>query len=464
MRLFTFLILLFFYTPAFSKVFITINPRDCLNCSSGLYVLSKSPHIPEIFIVMMEEFESDSIEIEELFEFTRFEKIKILYSDSLYNAKSQNIRESDFSYPELIIEDENGVEQYRSLMIKLDHARIEQVMRALSAKPLETEECFESINRKGMYLSGVDRHSAVFRDVYGLNHCVYDLRSDSTSWIPKARDLIIDLYKNYFQENFSQYFPVMQGIMEEMPTFKPKVEDVVMWKNAALIHFELKDFKIRGEDTGIYGKFFLGKFNPGTGKMDGYFNLDSFIRNRFFIWNIYVGTNDLYLRGGYISGGLAVLSVDLDESSKTVQFKKGITLKHPVSYTVNNVPPYEADNICFNADCLAFIYSDSLINLKTNQRIGIPFPVRASPENYDINYIQDIYYDEKFYYVLYIHKKDELYLLKFDPGGEAIYNKRIGRKDDAKIYSSKFWGSGEQLIYRGVQSDCYTIMNVSSMK
>ncbi|MBS1771826.1 MAG: hypothetical protein JST82_03125 [Bacteroidetes bacterium] len=118
MKTVSFLIVLFIVnvnTLFANELFITMSPLNCITCSSGVYDLARENSINIISIVLESKYKEDSTEIEEMYSLSKFPKIKVVFSDSLYKHFSH-----DNNNPELIIADARKAEIYRSSLKSID--------------------------------------------------------------------------------------------------------------------------------------------------------------------------------------------------------------------------------------------------------------------------------------------------------------------------------------------------------
>lgn len=115
------MILCYLNAPA-QQLYITLNPLNCVNCSIGLYALLKEPGIPDICVTLKESCRENAADLEETFEFSRFPKIRLFYSDSLYQALSRESFES-----EIIISDDTHRETFRAMLKRFNIQTIRNI-------------------------------------------------------------------------------------------------------------------------------------------------------------------------------------------------------------------------------------------------------------------------------------------------------------------------------------------------
>src|SRR5690606_37624875 len=106
------------------KIFITLKPGNCLNCSSKIYELERTKNIESMTVIMESNYYSDSTEIEALFEFNSLNKVRVKYSDSIYNHLVSNR-----DYPELTIINNTGKVIYQKVLLE---SKIKEVVAILN--------------------------------------------------------------------------------------------------------------------------------------------------------------------------------------------------------------------------------------------------------------------------------------------------------------------------------------------
>ena len=451
------ILFLFFYSSSYSKVLVTLDPNNCLTCSSGLYALSNEPLVAEILVIIDSEYKIDSSTHEQLFEFRRFGKFRIIYSDSLFNSKSKSKNAYGIANPELIIEDDYGNEKYRSPLAQLDFPR---VIAALNYQKglIQSRFCLDSLHNKRAFVFNVINDYIHISDSYRVDNCIFDIRSNRHLCIPSPSNVIEDLYRALYDHEFQRRYPVIRTIIKDVPTFKPTIVDVIDGGSQSLfVLFEMKDYVVKSTiDTGIYLIPLVGKLDLETGKFIDYFVFESNITDSFFLWNLYGDAKNTYVSGKEKSGEFVFLSVFLDEECKRIRIRGNHSVEIPRSYRNISVPDAEVHNICFGKDCLSFVYSDSILNFGSNLRVKIPY-ASTTILAYDANIIRDLYFDGDYYYVLYVHEHKSLKVLKMTHKGELVKTFEIGDKDDIFVFSGKFFNGGNRIVYREKEPGCYVI-------
>ena len=442
-----------FSAEATIKIYVTLSPLHCLNCSANLYNICKLKEVKTIHLILESRFQKDSLELEEQFEFSSIQKIKLFFSDSLYNQKMRNQL-----FPEIILE-ENSKELFRENLTQIQNEKLLSYLQTEKSKNEIT--CIESIASNYIGILRVLDNYLIQRGNFD-NYDLVDLNAKKADRIKVFPQQYESIYKTLLKDSFKYKYPILKNYFITTPVWKPKIGGVVELQNNIFVKINVKDyFPQGGDDTGIYGFTVLGKWDIKTNGFSSYYSFDKSITSK--AW----GPHELYfiksrLYGKFISiktDKFIFLELKINDKTNTISLAKEMPIKMPVKYDVIKVSSYYQRNIQVNGFALAFDHGDSLYIVPQNRYVHIPFDKMKST-NYEDRLIRDVYSNGKEHGVLYVENNHDYYLLRFN--GEGKRDKlSLGSKES--LWVTRFYHSINKLVFKNLETGCFEVQTFTPL-
>lgn len=460
-HLYLFLFLGSCFNATAQTLYLTLNPLNCLNCSIGLYALEKDPFIPEIRVVVPQQYSRDPAFLEETFEFSRFDKIKLSYSDSLYTWLSQGNMAS-----EVIVFNKDNRESYREPLQTLSPTVVNRFFRTAAPAPEEQPVCIEGLPRWDGYPQQryilLDRMTGYF---------VYDRKNNTSHKIRMDPALQEPLYKAYFKDSFKYKYKAIQQILSELPPFKPLVSHVQRWDSTSLlVQVDIMNFRINPldpEDTMVFRNPVFLKYLPERQKVTEIYTTAHPISDLFYFWYIYIDRGQYYAQGLHTGtdpskmiNQFAFFSLKLDEKNKSFGLGKLLPVHQPVSYQPRKITSLTSKNIAFGQGMFAFWDHDTLIEAATMKRRKIPIPhqslLNLPPAYYRM---ADFMADEQYIYVLYHTQEKNIWSVRFTRDYREVKTVEIDKTNKQGLFG--YLDSGNLLLYQSGKEKCLNVERVN---
>ncbi|MBS1778313.1 MAG: hypothetical protein JST70_03250 [Bacteroidetes bacterium] len=444
-----------YHCSAAINIYIPFDPKNCINCSAGLYSLCREPSVQQLTLILKEEYRADEQDLNETYEFNKFPKIKLVYSDSLYRTWSHTDNAID-----LVIADDGNKEIYRSDLRRLNMQKIRTVCAGQKVAG-DTVLCYSSFGRKMLgfnvaypYVFSLGMHS---RSAVNI--------SQQTELPVKITDtLSITLYKNLYKQQFDKKYPFVKSMIEGTPVYKPQVSGQGKWDdNSIFVLCSVKDFRSKhgSGDTDsmeIFSIPVITRFYPSSGVWTIY-NVDKSLPADFNIWDVYKESGRFYVQGVYNDDRYGIYELTCNDDSKTFSLNKKLPIGQPSDYKKRGVSPLEEYNTCVNGNLLAFIYDDKITRLDNENQVKIPFGQKGS-DAWNAYEIRDLQEDDLYYHVLYIHDGNH-HALRFSKDGKTKQDIIIGSTSNIQTTKIKFYMNGNTLLCKpNSNEDCLRITTI----
>lgn len=444
-----------YHVSAAINIYIPFDPKNCINCSAGLYSLCREPFVQQLTLILKEEYRADEHDLNETYEFNKFPKIKIVYSDSLYRAWGR----TDNAI-ELVITEDGNKEIYRSDLRRLDMQRVRTIC-AMQKVAEDTVLCYSSFGRKMLgfnvaypYIFSLGMHAS---SVVNINR--------QTELPVKITDsLLIALYKSLYKQQFDKKYPFVSNMIERTPVYKPQVSGQGKWDdNSLFVLCSVKDFRYKhgsgdADTMKVVSIPVIARFYPSSGVWDIY-NMDKSLPGDFNIWDVYIEAGKFYVQGVYNDDRYGIYELTCNVSGKTFSVKKKLPIVQPSDYKKRGVSPLEEYNTFVKGDLLAFIYDDKITRLDNENQVKIPFGRKVS-DSWNAYEIRDLQEDDQYYYVLYIQGGNH-HALRFSKDGKAKRDIIVGSISSIPSTKIKFYMNGNTLLYKpNGNDDCLHIRTI----
>lgn len=443
--------LLSFFPSLAVETYITFNPASCMSCVSGIYRICKVDKIKSIQIVAKEEYANDTEELNKLYEFNRFPKIRLVFSDSLYNALSAMKYEA-----ELVIRDKQK-ELYRR---NVKQVIVNEQLLAYYAAPQNIDSlCSPFIGRT----AGIDigKHYIVMFGEY-LDYNVIDRATGVEKPVKLTEPVVVDLYKLLYKNNFSERYPVIKEMIKETPTYKPTIEDIREWDNENLMILgNIKDYKHNkaGDTVFMLNRPYVMKYKYNTGKITSVYPLDSTMPSGFDLWQFYVADGKYYGQGYDNDNDLfKLLELTCNEKTKTFSMKRDTKMTQPSTYAQRKVSSLEEYNIRIKGNLMCFVYDNKITLLNSGKQVSIPFKDYGASK-WNAYEIRDLHEDNEYYYVLYVHDK-EFHIMRLRKDNMMVDDVVVGNVSSIDTTKLKLFQAGDKIIYHPKGKECLLIKQV----
>ena len=403
--------------PCFGQqVYITVQPGNCVNCTSKLYELHRLKNLNKINIVIQGRFQESKKDIEELYEFNSIKKFNIIYSDSLF----ETISKAQF-FPELVAFNGAGSEIYRSVLTKINLKKIEQLFSNDAAEAPEANSpiCMEGVNMEAGASFNTSADLAIFQDVFNRFSFVSQKNPEIHS-VKIQKDEYEKLYRFFYQTDFERKYPGVEIILEKFKSFKPQATNLFQYNGQLYSLIQLRDWeKTSATDTTIYIKTIVGEWDKTNSRIKKMYNLSPEL-NRI----VQVGLHDIYVMNGKlgckfadrVTDQFSFALVHLDDKTEQLVLDEKIPIALPSEYRVKNINPYMTWNIRARAGLIAFDYSNHIFALPENKNIPIPFP-ELNMKSFEDRIITDVQRLGKDFAVLHMDAKKENFITVFNEEG-----------------------------------------------
>lgn len=471
--------MLLYNTTFANEIVITFNPLDCITCTSGLFLIGKEDAVSSVKVVVREIYKEDSAELNEKFEFYKYPKLKVLYSDKLYNKL--NGQSNDIEKNKLFIISNDGKKVvYAQELNKLNLSQLKVILKGGTSNNSVTKNtsesvfnaaannsikltvndsiCYSAINKK-LNLFDVNENDIISSDIFG-KFAFYKIDEQKLNNIFKIDSAAISyLYKCYYRNRFKERFPVINAIMQESPSFKPVINSIkYVSKDTAVITFQIKDYFIDSKnDTALLGYGLVVKYNTKFRKIITAYTSDETVPKDFYMWYVYSNENKYYTQG--LDGNdFCLYEVMLNDRKQTYSLGNKLIHGRPEEYKKLKVPSTEEDNIIFNDGVCAFVYDNLIFDLAKGRTISMPLAGAANlKEHYRL---VDIKQDDKFFYIMYLSGSNIL-SSKLSKNSTEFKETVIGDKQHIDEYNVKFYNSGNKIIYRPIDKNCLFVSNIN---
>lgn len=447
----TFLLLMFSCQLKAVTVCITFNPLNCIACSSGIFDLSKEAQIKRIILIARSSYQEDSSDISEKYELGKLSKVKLLFSDSLYDTFQGKEFDAEF----ILFSDKTKKALYKGKLNKINLGSVRSYYAAEEMTLIDSI-CTTSVNKKlGYFLPFAN--SIITVSKYDKYHVLTTPDNNETPIIFND-SFWVGLYKEYYKDSFKIKYPVIREIMDEMPTLKPMIETISSWDDTTLmITFKIKIYTLeKKDDTAIYSAHFVGKYDIKSHSLKAVYGIDKSMPKEFFLWTIYKGKDNFWGEGA-LKDTYCMLKLSLNEKKKLFTYVSTTKIKRPESYKIMKVSSLEEDNTVVDHDLLAFSYDDKITTLSNLNQVTIPFGSMFI-DTANKKLIVDLSQDELNYYVLYV-EREVYHVLQFSKTKGSHKDVIVGNK--VNMHQMSFYNSGNKIIYKPVDKDCLFIKELS---
>lgn len=440
-------------------IYVTFNPGTCLNCSANLYSICELKEVEQISLIIPKMFQGDSTEMDEEYLFSKQSKLKLIFSDSLYQSKMKNE-----NFPEIVIEDINGKELFRKVLTIVKNDEFIGVLTGTKEKkqiPTQTF-CIHSITKKNIANLYKLEHYLAQDGFINDQYYLVNLKDTIAQRIKIPDSDYAVIYKTFLKDSFRLKYPIIKDIFNSTPVWKPTITGLIEYKNSIYVLIEIKDYHPQGgEDTGIYGHAVLGKWDMKRGKFIEYYTVDKTVKDK--AWGpvkIYVVQSKLYgecLKKG--TSDFRFFELSINEKLKTICFTQELPIYIPQLYAQLKVDEMEERNIKINGEALAFDYANNLYVFSKGKFIPIPFDKKTYTK-YDERMIRDVYSDGVNHAVYYVENKHDFYLLQFnDAGKKSIIS--LGNKESNWV--TRFYNCTNSLVLKNLETGCFEIRTFPSL-
>ena len=433
------------------ETYITLNPANCLNCVSGIYRICKENKISTVQIVIQKEHQNNVSELNKLYEFNKFNKLKLVFSDSLYDKLSKQKYESEF----IIID--NNKEIFRQ---NIKHIVVNDELLAFYSKPVPVDSFCTNYTTK---LAGftVDNPYLIFIGKY-YDYSVVDLISRKEKLIALGEDTKLDLYKHLYKDNFEEKYPKIEEMIAETPTYKTKITNIMQWdKEHLMLEGNIKDYEYNeaGDTIFMINRPSVIKYAYKVDKVAGIYTPDQTIPDDFDPWFYYVSDGRFYVQGmNKNNKGFQLLELACNEKTKTLSFKKDTKIERPKHFAERRVSGLEVNTIMIRGNMLCFLRDNKITLLNSGKEIEIPFEHYATAKWNEYE-IEDMYEDIQNYYILYVYNSS-FHVMRINKNNKPYYDIEVGDLATIEETKIKFYNSGNKLIYQPIKSDCFYIKDV----
>lgn len=353
-----------------TDILITISLDDCINCNSSLYFISKAATKEKITVIFPKGYLTDSLALNEKFEFYNLKNINVKYDDSLY----KNNTLCAFSTVSIV---KDSILRYRE---KLKNSNIDIIREIIGTDSVGV------INRKNNLL--------IFRSKYGqleldniLDRYIYIMKNSTKMIFQSDSSLLRINYQLTFGNNYHQYLNNVIEVTNKIPTVKSRLASAIKINDTLLAFLESVPFldsiitiKNGKNDTivNIHKKFFIHEFNIISNSYKEHYRVtDSFVSNLDY----YILENNFtYLNGEYI---LFVNKNKIDSNSRflasfskrknTLIFKELLNIPIPPNYIQYNLK-HNQQSLVFNEGWVCYSAGNSVCEI--SNKICYPIPVK----------------------------------------------------------------------------------------
>lgn len=431
------------------ETYITFNPLNCINCTSGIYHLSEEKYIKNIQVVFQEMYREDTADMQELYAFRDYPKLHIVFSDSLYKKLSHTDLDAEF-----IIIGDNHTELYRTSMKRLN---MSEIRRYYATTPLSDSICSSFYPK--MLSFQVDGQYIIAENAFH-KFSIFDVTTQKEIILGYKDSIKVPLYKALYKEKFNERFPLIENEMKTVSSFKPTLDFVKRWDRRRIMAiYTVRDWMIEGKDTPIFNKPLVTMYDANTNATTIY-TMDTTIANHYWVYNVHTHDNKFYLEGGLKGDDdkPAFIEVTCDTIKKTFSFAKSIISSYPQRYSEFKVPGIYESNTVVKAGLAAFVYDNKITNLATHEQVTIPYE-DPKPAKYDTYQVTDLQQDAKNYYVLYTHK-EQLHVLQFAKNDTLKKDIVIATEPGSKLWQVKFSMYKNKLFYKPADKDCLMLKDI----
>lgn len=436
-------------SPKAQNTLLKLSINDCKNCSLILEnILNNSPKIP---IVLKSEYESDSIDILNKFNISRYKK-NIIWSDSLYSSFSN----SDFS--EIII-------------LRNDTIKFRQELRNLDLKEYERNIQLEGAKYCGLKLP---KSFSIINNTNSIH--IINLVTEK-NYILNAKTLSIDTFK-FNESNLKEIFFNHFGIRwkQELDNYKvmytehtqtlPSISALFLLNDsiafATIITYSLQ---VNKHDSQAVKMFSIIKYN--NTKVQSIFKLDLGHKYNYgFDEYSLFGTNDyLYIACMHESDSSKDKKViaEFRLNKNTYELNKILDFQLPENY-IKNGYNYNMIKCIYHNEYVTFPLSNFIIDVRSNKKIYIPFDKHFFDKNdnllnqnsFKLNFaIWDLKHNNsKNEFSLIYNLDDYFYVAKFKDGDfKFISNTKWKHYQDSEI-TPALSNDSKYIIYKEKNLNC----------
>lgn len=436
------------------NIYITFSPLTCLNCSANLYTICGLPEVKKITVLIPTMFQGDSTELVEKYEFNKQPKLSLVFSDSMYNSKVKNQ-----AYPEIIIEQADGKVLFRKVLTIAKNAEVAAILNDEKTSEIKVKRevvCIGSVIKKNPASIYKLDHYIVERGFIQGDYSLVNFKDTTAQKIKLQSEEYAKIYKVFLKDSFQYKYPALKDFFTNTPVWKPTIDGVIEYKNNIYAVINIKDYYYQGgEDTGIYGRVVVGKWDVKKEQFIAYYTIDKTIKDK--AWGpekLYIVQSKLF--GKFLKNNtndFCFYELAINEKLKTIYMVKEMPIYKPQLYTQLNVASYYERNVTVNSLALAFDFADSLYIFSKKQYIKIPFS-KTNYDKYEDRMIRDVYSDGTNHAVYYVENNHNFYLLQFNDNGE----KRLiplGSKESRWV--TRFYNSANTLVLKNLETGCYEI-------
>lgn len=310
----------------------------------------------------------------------------------------------------------------------------------------------------------VSKHYIIAFNMYDKWN-VYNTGNNVNYNIAYSPAIMEKLYQNYYTpKEYTEKYPNMQRFIKDLPNIKPAIKDVEEWdgKNIA-INYRITDYKLQGADTVLRGGTIVAKYDLVNQKTLGYYRFDTSVTNSYFIWDIAICSNRIFVQGVDKKDQFCLYEVVSNEQTHSFRFKQMLVRNIPSHYTALGVREGEQWNICLQNGLMGFHFDYVIHDLNKKKIIPIPINKNAIYKPLDFR-IVDLHYADGYYYVLCIQDKD-VNIVKFKENSKQPESSiTVGNYHRENPYSFRFYNSPTRIICKFEKEDHLIIRNVSYTK
>ncbi len=414
------------------EIIIKINGEECTNCTKIIsYMQQHSGNSDSrITCVFRELYKQDSSKYSNKFLISKFEKVQVIFSDSLYEYYNLAVGSEI-----IIISSKNVIlfrNDFRSFNPKL-------YLFVCNSQENEDGEILiripDKFKRELMYIYGNKGYKLSF--AFEEKDYIYDIISGQIVEVQLNEVDIKTAYEKCFGDSASHNLEVMSYLSKiGAGNFEPQtVYSIVKNDSVCESILSLPKFKVQGKDTTIDSEYFLMRYNIIRQEAIKFESFPKFYSRDYFILPIMFSYSDksyFFIRKRTIKESDTLYNlIEADKNFKFAKIYSSMLL--PTNYVKNKIY-YNCMQPKIRSGILSNIFSNELHSFESNLSIKIPIhdslfegikyilnrPNRGHniPEH-KLKYVSiydAVYTSGNFYRVLYGYKS-KVHILDFDNSG-----------------------------------------------
>lgn len=427
------------------ETYVNLNISDCANCSIALNDLLSVKSLKHITVVAPSKFEKEDAKIRSLYGFNRFNKVELIYSDSLsahlISLNNGNATSAVFIY--------NSCHSliYKSTLKTLDVAAATFYGAFSKSRKIRIKELKDKNIKSVKYADGGLACSDYFGNLY-----IFDLFRKKKSRILMDSNYIANLYKFYYGHNYSSRYPVIRRALDYNGNMRPKIESFSTCRIKKDIHvaivYTVRDFRLNAQkDTVIFINQFICDYNLSTNEKVFYLKDQSqriMVGKNMGIRQIafHNKTPHMYFYNALMYPYKKEVFLGEIEYRKSASGSNKFRVQkkyegiRPLAYE-DKVGKSFVRIATLSENLIVFAYADSLYSIDSGKYVSIP----CKKKIYEKGWVRTIWYETfydafaKNFSIFYLQrykennqKKVSRHLIVFDRNGNLIEDKSVEKK------------------------------------